>query len=629
MGTAAYPAESEPNDIVSEANPLQAGTKGFTASIWPVGDIDVFEATVTVVGSSLTVATSDGMGGCPAGAHTYVRVFDSAGNVLAFDPGTNGCASFSPSDNPSLIGLLAGKYYVHVESALLSILPSYTVAIQVTPPLCGDGIVQVVAGEQCDHAGTNGANGDGCSATCQILGGKYLNETEPNDTQANGNSLDGYAGGVGTLDPASDVDWYTIDVTVAGSSITAQIGDGFGGCPAGFTPELALYSPAAVKLAVDDTSGVYPCSRIAPQAYSAAGNLPIGKYGLEVSHSNTGVQTSYVLSVQVEPPGCGDGVLEPGEQCDPGPIAVPGCSATCQLTGDYLPETEPNNTEATGNALGTHAGFVGAISPVGDLDYYSFTVPGPSSLVFLQTSDGIGGCPLGFQSALSLFAPGGSLIVETGSGGVGGCSQISPATFPALATGLSAGTYYARVGVNGNNAVCPLYVLGIAVRQPGCGNGVVEAGEQCDDGAANGTAGDGCSVTCQSLPPWEIEPNGTTATATPQWSGLSTWKGAINPVGDHDYFKLVLATAGTVTLVTHDIGAPTYCTSDTVLYLDDGNGTLITSNDDGGPGPGDPSDGGKCSLITQALAAGTYYAWVQRSGDSKVIPGYQLDLTVQ
>jgi cysteine-rich repeat protein len=32
---------------------------------------------------------------------------------------------------------------------------------------------------------------------------------------------------------------------------------------------------------------------------------------------------------------------------------------------------------------------------------------------------------------------------------------------------------------------------------PGCGNGIVEQGEQCDDGAANGQPGDCCTATCQ------------------------------------------------------------------------------------------------------------------------------------
>src|SRR5439155_3794741 len=36
----------------------------------------------------------------------------------------------------------------------------------------------------------------------------------------------------------------------------------------------------------------------------------------------------------------------------------------------------------------------------------------------------------------------------------------------------------------------------IAVSYVTCGNGAVDAGEQCDDGAANGTAGSCCAANC-------------------------------------------------------------------------------------------------------------------------------------
>jgi cysteine-rich repeat protein len=39
---------------------------------------------------------------------------------------------------------------------------------------------------------------------------------------------------------------------------------------------------------------------------------------------------------------------------------------------------------------------------------------------------------------------------------------------------------------------------------PVCGNGTIESGEQCDDGAANGVAGDCCTASCQ------FQPAGTT-----------------------------------------------------------------------------------------------------------------------
>ncbi len=66
-----------------------------------------------------------------------------------------------------------------------------------------------------------------------------------------------------------------------------------------------------------------------------------------------------------------------------------------------------------------------------------------------------------------------------------------------------------------------------------------------------------------------------------------------------------------------------------MLYLLSQNGVQIATDDDSGPGPGEPG-GGQCSQIAgQPLAAGTYYAWVQHFADMKIIPSYQLDLLVQ
>ena len=62
-------------------------------------------------------------------------------------------------------------------------------------------------------------------------------------------------------------------------------------------------------------------------------------------------------------------------------------------------------------------------------------------------------------------------------------------------------TYNAATGalVTDNDAgFCPSSAGGCS-GGPVCGNGTVEAGEQCDEGAANGTAGSCCSATCQLL----------------------------------------------------------------------------------------------------------------------------------
>jgi hypothetical protein len=165
-------------------------------------------------------------------------------------------------------------------------------------------------------------------------------------------------------------------------------------------------------------------------------------------------------------PNCGDALLETGEQCDLGPndgVAGSGCSATCQLTGDFIPETEPNDTQATANQLGTHAGFIAAIEPEGDIDYFSFTVPGPSSSVTIQTGDGVGGCPAGFDSIVRLYDPAGVQIATDDNGGVSPCSLISPMTQPQV-SGLAAGTYRARVDFSGDDGTTPQYVVTIAVQ---------------------------------------------------------------------------------------------------------------------------------------------------------------------
>jgi cysteine-rich repeat protein len=317
-----------------------------------------------------------------------------------------------------------------------------------------------------------------------------------------------------------------------------------------------------------------------------------------------------------------------GEQCDPGPTSVAGCSANCQLTGDFIPETETNDTQALANHLNGHQGFIASIKPTGDLDYFSFAVTVPGSRVTLQVSDGIGGCPLGVDSILVLFDPSQAAIVSDDNGGPGLCSTISPAVYTKAAN-LAVGTYTARVELKGGLSTTPLYVLTVNVQAPSCGDGFRDPGEQCDDGANNGVAGDGCSATCQALSPWEIEPNDTRSQATPAWPSTSSWKAAIAPPGDHDYFALTAPITGTLTLVTHDVDAPTTCHSDTVLHLLDASGAEIAQDDESGPGPGN-SVGGRCSkIVTAVTAGGAYFAWVQRYGDSATIAAYQLDFSVQ
>jgi cysteine-rich repeat protein len=161
---------------------------------------------------------------------------------------------------------------------------------------------------------------------------------------------------------------------------------------------------------------------------------------------------------------------------------------------------------------------------------------------------------------------------------------------------------------------------------PGCGDGVIQLGEQCDDG--NGTAGDGCSATCTAEAPYEVEANDSTATANVLWPMTSLWKGSIAPVGDHDYFEFTMASTGTPVLVTHAADNPAACGFDTVIHLVNASGTQIVQDDDGGVGSCSRIDGTTYAQV-QNLPAGTYYVWVQRYADAGTIPLYQLDLAIQ
>jgi cysteine-rich repeat protein len=618
LGTAEYPAEKEQNNIKSSANVLQVGTKGFTASLYPIGDVDVFEADVTMGGSQLRAEITDGMGGCPAGATTYMRIFDKNGMLLASDKnsGAGSCSLLLPAMNSALQGLPVGQYFVQVENLTITPLPFYIVDIKLTAPSCGDAIVQFPAGEQCDD-GANAA-GDGCSPTCQ-LEGTYGNEVEPNNTTATANPIGANQGMVAAIGVNGDQDFFSFAVTVPGSSVALTIDDGLGKCPQGFDSKMYLLDSAGNEIVNDDESGDASCSAILPAMYPQAASLAVGTYYVKVEEfGNNGTTPFYVLGINLKPPACGDGILQLGEQCDDGNlVAGDGCSPTCGLEGNFLTETEPNDTQATANPLGGADGFSAAISPIGDQDYFSFDVVTPGSSVFIQVTDGLNGCPAGFDSKLTLFSTAGALIGTADDGGAAKCSLMSPVNTPATAN-MAVGTYKVRVEYNGNSAQIPSYVVKIKVVAPGCGDGVVQAPtEQCDDG--NTVAGDGCDATCHAEAPFEIEPNGNIMTATPQWPGFGKWIGTIGPP-DHDYYAFTLAAPGTATLTVHTVGNAAACPGDTVMHLDDSAGAEITFNDDGGVFP--------CSSLTKALPAGTFYVWIQGYMDTKQIGKYQLDLTV-
>jgi cysteine-rich repeat protein len=62
----------------------------------------------------------------------------------------------------------------------------------------------------------------------------------------------------------------------------------------------------------------------------------------------------------------------------------------------------------------------------------------------------------------------------------------------------------------GNGMVCNSGICGSAV----CGDGIVESGEQCDDGAKNGTPTDGCNSNCQWVCQMDSDCSGSVCSGT-------------------------------------------------------------------------------------------------------------------
>ncbi len=155
---------------------------------------------------------------------------------------------------------------------------------------------------------------------------------------------------------------------------------------------------------------------------------------------------------------CGDGTLTLPEQCDHGTSnsdTVPNaCRTTCQnpRCGDGVIDTGEEcdgGSNCNSSCRLTSTAGTGGTSGTG----------------------GTGGAPAGTGGSGGTVGTGGA----TGTGGASGSSGSS-------GTGGSAGT--------GGTGISTVAIV--------CGNGIVEASEQCDDG--NQTNGDGCSATCTNEP---------------------------------------------------------------------------------------------------------------------------------
>jgi len=253
------------------------------------------------------------------------------------------------------------------------------------------------------------------------------------------------------------------------------------------------------------------------------------------------------------------------------------------------PESEPNNTPATANPLSltplsstaSDAVVSGSISPLGDVDYFSFTAAPGSKLWALVDS---GASTTGRDSFLTLYGSDGTTVLETDDDdGTGtNCGGTILTRFDATIAGhtlTAGGAYFLKVEAFGGATTISAYKLFV-------------------------------TVTTSSTP--ESEPNNTAATANPLVTALSpigVRAAGITPAGDVDFYSVTVTAPATLFISADGDPERDGIGTDVVLDLIAPDGTTVllhVDNTDNVGLPPPPAEGFCFNIST----AGTYFVRV-------------------
>ncbi len=357
--------------------------------------------------------------------------------------------------------------------------------------------------------------------------GLTSSETEPNNTTATANPV--FCGDVvsGALSPAADVDYYTF--TLAAPS------------------DLQIFTTTSIDTQIDLIAGD-GTTLIETDDDSGDGlGSAIGRVA----------QAAGTYFIKVFPFGAATGAYTVTLLCPAFPLEVEGNDTTATAT-------------ATSCATG---GGTGDITLAADVDYWSFTIAGSTSVSGLLLP-----APDNRNNTLQLYDSGGTLLATNTDSG----SNVGGRIGPLLLT--AAGTYYWRAS---STTAATHYNLTFS-----------------------------CSaVTCTNS---ETEPNGSFATANVVAAPILIDCATILPAADNDYFTFTLASAA---VVSGRIGPFPSTTLDTILELYNSTPTLIASNDDCN-GATD-----RTSCINNVFVAAGTYSFRVRHFSTSATATYRLDIS--
>jgi cysteine-rich repeat protein len=463
--------------------------------------------------------------------------------------------------------------------------------------VCGDGIL--VAGELCDDG--NLITGDCCSASCQAEPGC---EVESNDGQLLANSYTAIAVNnvvKGFIKPGTDSDFYKLTLTLPANApsgtVTAATLDGFSTAqcvPNTLDSLINIYDAGGNLLVSDNDGGPGLCS------LASAAGFPAGDYFIEVKSGKAANPTpfDYILQITTQASICGNGLKDPGEQCDDGNLAAgDGCSPTCHFEGGIINEIEPNNSFASADQSALQINgdtlIAAAIDILLDKDFYKLTVP-VASVIRFETFETVGrDCPSIATNLQIWTAQYGQKYANAGSG-IKQCSAVIARFAP--------GTYYVSVE-KAANAVIPFYML--------------EVKFMTDDGA-------------------EAEPNSMSSVASAMPGNDMFIYGDHQVANDSDYYQVTVPAGKSLRAEIIEGDLAKTCESNGIesyLTLYDGAGVPKIGDFDLGRG--------LCSLIdgtgsspqagsAHALPGGTYYLEVRSiSVTASAIFNYRLAVTIR
>ena len=549
--------ETEPNDSFGSANTVAIGAMN-TATVQgaiSAGTDEDWYAVAVPAGASIYAETNDGMGGC--NFDTILSLYAPDGTTQLArnddrDGANNRCSLIDPTDLSGAAGLAAGTYFLRVESFDTN-TGNYTLDIRVIPAQCGNGILELAAGEQCDDSSTMAM--DGCSATCQL---------EPENTYTGPSLAMTFSD---AIDPATDYDVVRLTVTSTSFLSADTFTQTASRACASADTLLTLYADDGVTvIGEDDADGVASCSRIEPTDSFAL--LGPGNYWLVLREDGAdAVIPNIDLSVRLATINtCGNGVREGAEECDDANIAAgDGCDATCMI--EY---------EGRYTAPGATATVAASIAAAGQIDSFLITVTSTSFVTMESFDNAANQTCATIDTVFTLRDSMGATVATNDDGGVGLCSRISNLS-------LAPGTY--RLDVNDFDNDDPIPAYDVVFRSA-------------------------MAPTPPTATTAEVEPNDTRATAQPL--GINNGNGFVAigasfTASDDDYFSFTVPAGQTATFraVTHGtLNDFDTCPTDTILTLQDSAGTTITSGDDSGFDV--------CSDITASLSPGTYFVYAEQ-----------------